>query len=359
MKTLVRLLVACYTLFSALPMMGQQKAPGRDLALSLLNNVAKINTTYENKEENGFGFVVGEIKGELYIITAYHVVSEFPSVDNAEPESIKLSYYGDKSSLAKTLQVDRELDLALLVTPSPANYSWRKKWVDSGPRRDDRVRFIGKEGEWHVPTSVEEGAVEKIERDFLISAKLDVGRGSSGGPLLNDFGIIGVNIAQPGENLARSVKMEAVIDFVTENGNKPERFQLRQVPRKRIERPSYFKEVSLMGAGLGIGVWGIVMELSAQDKYSTYRTIRDPQNYAYEGTNRDDFFEKANSKHVTAQIMMYGGAIVLGAGTYWLFKHIAKDRKNTEITLLPSLNPDTNLGKLDYKNWTIGLRHRF
>jgi len=52
----------------------QAESTGRDVAEQLKPNVVQLTVKFGDKTSHGFGFVVGERSGNLYVVTAKHVV---------------------------------------------------------------------------------------------------------------------------------------------------------------------------------------------------------------------------------------------------------------------------------------------
>jgi S1-C subfamily serine protease len=83
-------LIGFLTLMSPLAILAQpiDQAVGRELAEVLRHNVVSIRTERTDGGQSGFGFIVGEHQGQLYIVTANHVVrSDQPDVVEMPPEN--------------------------------------------------------------------------------------------------------------------------------------------------------------------------------------------------------------------------------------------------------------------------------
>jgi len=64
--------VRLFVVIAAMSLAGQTAAQstGHDVAESLKSNVVRIEAKFAEHTENGFGFIVGERGGSLYIATA-------------------------------------------------------------------------------------------------------------------------------------------------------------------------------------------------------------------------------------------------------------------------------------------------
>lgn len=175
---------------------------GYVLAKELRDNVVTVVAEWENGEtQSGFGFIVGEKTGQLYISTANHVVRGIgPDAKAARVEVEFHDRQGEpfEAKLLGTSSADR--DLAVLRAPLPQGLSWRKDVlsdVDAQPLMS--VWFVGRLGKWYVPSIA--GIVNRIELDDRIVAEnLKVLPGTSGAPLIAEGGVIGMIVSDaPGE----------------------------------------------------------------------------------------------------------------------------------------------------------------
>src|ERR1041384_4658340 len=131
----------------------QAAQTGGDFARSLRANVVRIEA-----REHGFGFIVGEKEGTLYIATPYHVVADPNPSDAAEarPAAVQVTFFGGQGeSVPATLlgTHDAALDLAVLKVPAPRGLQWNKRCLGSAEQRKPgtEVWFIGRSDEWFVP----------------------------------------------------------------------------------------------------------------------------------------------------------------------------------------------------------------
>ncbi len=195
-----------------------------EVANTLKNNVVAITATFENgQKKRGFGFITGESNGELYIVTANHNLT-----DRAKIRSIDVLFHQQLSSQAQnaTVEINNDIDdVALIRTTKPNNWSWRKDCLGI-PVMNQRVVFIGRKGGWFVPVvEVQQGAISEIAANELTVDIVSVQPGTSGAPLINADGIVGLIIEDEGRQ-AIAVEIERVKEIVTENGRAGFTFQL-------------------------------------------------------------------------------------------------------------------------------------
>jgi hypothetical protein len=179
-----------------------QSSSGEDLASALRPNVVQIVAHLSaEKTTQGFGFVIGEDSGQLYIVTANHVVrGDGPDEIDKKPTVIFFQDQGkvnDAELLGTSLPRDQG-DLAVLRIQRPTRFAWnRNAEAANPPKHDTDVWFVGKLGEWYVPKRP--GAVDEIEPTGAIRVDgLPVSVGTSGAPLISQEGILGMVVIDAG-----------------------------------------------------------------------------------------------------------------------------------------------------------------
>jgi hypothetical protein len=144
--------------------------------------------------QSGFGFVVGESGETIYVVTANHLVRD----DQSDPASqIEVSFFEDQGKkyqgeLLSTAAPIEEGDIAVIRLQPPSGFSWRHDARASKiATRGDDVWYVGRSGEWYVPTRP--GVITGVRPSGTILAEeLNVRVGSSGAPLIGPSGIIGM-----------------------------------------------------------------------------------------------------------------------------------------------------------------------
>jgi hypothetical protein len=141
------------------------QSSGYDVAESLKANVVRIQAVSGEHTENGFGFIVGERAGTLYIATADHVV-RLDDVGDA-PAKVQVEFFDRQgemfdASLRGTHDVTH--DLAVLTVTPPAGFQWKKQCLGGAEqrKRSTEVWNIGKTRQWLVPVSPGRVASEEI-----------------------------------------------------------------------------------------------------------------------------------------------------------------------------------------------------
>ncbi len=175
------------------------RAESGDMALALRPNVVRITAHWgDGTTQNGFGFVVGEDHGMVYIVTADHVVrGDAPEQIDKSPTIVFFQDRGKeyKGELLQTRLAPGHGDLAVLRVRPPPNVTWRRNARAAEPaKRGTEVWFVGLLGDWYVPTR--SGSVNEVEPDGTIKVDdLNVRVGTSGAPLVARDGILGMVVS--------------------------------------------------------------------------------------------------------------------------------------------------------------------
>lgn len=192
-----------------LPMVGHaQPADGEALALALRNNVVGIVAERGDGVHNGFGFIVAERQGQVFIVTANHVVRSGGPDGEARRILVRFFQEQGRSYQATLLETsDQTYDLAVLQVPLPAGLTWQRAVL--GPQRAERrtpVWFVGRSGEWYVPTVPGRINTLTLDLKYLLD-NLPVRVGTSGAPLIADTGLIGMVTSDASES-SEAVSMD-------------------------------------------------------------------------------------------------------------------------------------------------------
>jgi TPR repeat protein len=173
-----------------------------DIVLELRPNVVRVTAQWKTGAvSDGFGFIVGERDGFLYVVTADHVVR------GDEPDAIDRSpvvaFFNDQGKEYRSELLETKLrpdvgDLAILRVRPPPGLRWRREVVAvADAKRDTALWFIGLQRDWFA--SSKSGVVTGREPTGTIIAEgLNVKVGSSGGPLISESGIVGMVVVDTG-----------------------------------------------------------------------------------------------------------------------------------------------------------------
>jgi len=196
-RTLRVVASATFVVFISVAFTFSQPQGGERIANDLRRNVVRIEAKLRNGAENGFGFVLGERAGRLYIVTAYHVVADPEEVGAATAAKVSVEFYDRRGKMydAELLGThDTARDLAVLTVATPPGFEWTRKCL-AGPEKQERgtpVWFVGRDQEWKPPV-VPGHVVAGPSTEWLLELEgMTVKRGSSGGPVISDTGIIGM-----------------------------------------------------------------------------------------------------------------------------------------------------------------------
>jgi tetratricopeptide (TPR) repeat protein len=202
MKRFYGAMLMCATVATAAPSPVRAASSGGDLSLNLRQNVVRVVAAWKNGATyDGFGFIVGERAGTLYVITADHVVrGDGPDAIDRNP---KVAFFGDQGAeysaeLLATRLAPAQGDIAILRLPAPAGLAWQRPVIARGrTQRGASVWFVGLLRDWFVPS--QPGSVNRVEPNgFIVVEGLNVKVGTSGAPLISEAGIVGMVVADTG-----------------------------------------------------------------------------------------------------------------------------------------------------------------
>jgi S1-C subfamily serine protease/tetratricopeptide (TPR) repeat protein len=183
------------------------QSDGEKLALSLRHNVVSIAVQRTGGVHNGFGIIIGERDGRLFIATANHIVRGDTPDDGVKRITIRYFQSPNDAYDAKLLgSSNATYDLAVLEAPAPSGLEWYRQSlrVDPALQRGTPVWFIGREGRWYIPT--QPGRLNSVTLDFRIRVdNLNVQVGTSGAPLLAEDGIIGMILIDEAAGVSRAL----------------------------------------------------------------------------------------------------------------------------------------------------------
>jgi formylglycine-generating enzyme required for sulfatase activity len=164
-------------------------------AQSLRTNVVAITATAaDGYQEYGFGFITGERNGKVFIATAAHVVSE----TQEEGGEVKLRFYNDYQQYSsRVIRINTDTDIALLEATPPPGFQWEANCLGVASVNDE-VAFIGRDRDWYVPAGPSLGIVYRLRNNQIEVDINSVKVGTSGAPLINKNGIIGMIIKDDG-----------------------------------------------------------------------------------------------------------------------------------------------------------------
>ncbi len=162
---------------------------------ALKPNVVAIQTTFaDGSSENGFGFITGEKNGQLYLVTAGHVVH---GREAKKPQNIQVRFFSrEKPFPAEEEKWYEGDDLSLLTLRNPDNsVQWKPAFAHYSPQNYQTVRFVGKNQEWISPGT---GEIFSLTKDRIKFTMNGLAPGCSGAPLIGDKGIIGLILEDEG-----------------------------------------------------------------------------------------------------------------------------------------------------------------
>lgn len=189
----------------------------------LKSNVVYIQASPKDKSaspQDAFGFIIGGNQSKVYIVTANHTFDEFGV--SASELDVAVQFYRFTNAYTATIQRvwDKE-DLALLVVNLDIPLKWKTDIADFNPGKGQIVSTIGFNRDW---TSPMKGSIQDIRTsDFniVISKKEgSLNRGNSGGPVINEKGIVGMILRTEGTgDVSEGLSLNRIRDLLSQFSN--------------------------------------------------------------------------------------------------------------------------------------------
>ena len=240
---------------------------GDQMALDLRNNVARIKVFGSDGvrqwEENGFGIIVGSRDDRMFIVTANHVVRGDYRNPDVRTDSVLVSFYDDLGSPATSARLlalrEPEMDLAVLEVPFPAGVQWQVDCRASVFERErgTNVWSIGLAATWRVPPSA--GTISGMTPDERLRVDgLRVQRGSSGGALVGETGLVGMIVSDSPGVESYAIPIDR-IESVARNWNLPWQVSYSQDALNAMKPPSakwvWLSGLTTVGLAASYFVW--------------------------------------------------------------------------------------------------------
>jgi peptidoglycan hydrolase-like protein with peptidoglycan-binding domain len=181
----------------------QNASQGERMAWSFANNVVKLRTVQKDGSSGneGFGFVFGQRNGKVFVATADHVVRD---PDRGEGK-ILITFYREQgreyeATLLQLRIPQNQGDLAVLEVPQPSDFlpNWPKMVPLFSVKPSTRAWRIGKQARW-IPAISPGIYVGPQNGAWMGFENLDTPRGSSGGPIVTEQGVVGMVVADGGD----------------------------------------------------------------------------------------------------------------------------------------------------------------
>ena len=144
-------------------------------------------------------------------------------------------------------------------------------------------------------------------------------------PIIYATGDIGPGIDND-ESREKEISFDPIRNGLEDLGNLEFKFDVVSFPaeyaRQGEVRTAPVRQIPYAAAtvlGAGAGIYALSLFGASADLYDTYESERNPYAPVYDELSRDDHFEGANQKYLNAQILAYGGGVLLVAGaTFWI-----------------------------------------
>ena len=170
-------------------------------------------------ESKGFGFIIGEQGGDLFIATAAHIVlGETYSKSLSRTETIIRFSKSGESIKAEPINMrysHNKDDVLFLRIRKPFGKSWDKKVESSKVFQSREVTVIGREQDPSIVLGA--GAITKINGNKINADVGGVVVGCSGAPLIDCLGIIGI-VTSDEFGTVRATSLKRIKKMMSEGG---------------------------------------------------------------------------------------------------------------------------------------------
>jgi Trypsin-like peptidase domain/VHL beta domain len=204
-----------YSLLTIYPSLAQPAdAPqGERYAYDFRANTVQIRTSFES----GYGFVVAARGEDVTVVTADHVVRD---ADDTPYKQITVEFFTDPGHpVAATLnnyRIPRQYgDLAIIEVKKPGFVLQPTTFALLPLTEGTEAWRIGKHGGW-TPANRAGVYTGKLETIWLGFDSLDTPRGSSGGPVLSNTGLIGMVIKDDEAGPAFVLPINTISEYFSE-----------------------------------------------------------------------------------------------------------------------------------------------
>lgn len=187
-------------------------------AQAIRDNVVSIRSNYGL----GFGFIVGEREGVLFIVTVNHVVRGPNDGGPNDKVNVEIEFFterGNKYSavLKDTWLSSRKEDLAVITITTPPRFKWR--YEGFAPQRDGvegtLVWTVGRDGEWSI--AEQPGRIRLKAPDGVLEVDgfgASAVGGMSGGVIVSKDGVEGLIQSRADGGRLRAMSLQTIRKFM-------------------------------------------------------------------------------------------------------------------------------------------------
>jgi hypothetical protein len=187
-------------------------------AQAIRDNVVSVRSSYGV----GFGFIVGERDGVLYIVTANHVVRGPNDGGPNDKANVDIGFFTERGStysavLQDTWLSSRKEDLAVITITTPPRFKWR--YEGFAPQRDSvegtLVWTVGRDGEWLVAEKPGQIRLKSPNGVLAVEGFNDIAAGGmSGGVIVSKDGVEGLIQSKGGQGELQVMSLPTIRRFM-------------------------------------------------------------------------------------------------------------------------------------------------
>jgi hypothetical protein len=174
-----------------------QPANLRTNAEAALDNVVRVESTWKDASQLGFGYLVSSSAGESIVITPRHVVATKVGNGYQVADTITVTTAGNgRFNVRKAHMPEPVADVAVLEVVTPNALFMTPAVLADKPVVDEEVWLFGFGQKLQFNGA--SGRVRDFTSEIIRSAFVSAWKGSSGGPLFSASGIVGFHLKSDG-----------------------------------------------------------------------------------------------------------------------------------------------------------------
>lgn len=196
------------------------ESPGYQLATELTQNVVQVRAKWGGKSQDGFGFVFGAREGLLYIATANKIVRGSRGEIDPAPSVVFSQSPGTRvrGKLLETSSPATGLAVIEIESARVPGLGWTRDVVAAASSIEGGapVWLVGSDRKWLVPSvpgkvlRVTKVARPDYSGTLIIAGGLNAVGGTSGAPLVSNYGMVGMIISDSNPQELEAIPVESI-----------------------------------------------------------------------------------------------------------------------------------------------------
>jgi hypothetical protein len=162
-----------------------------------VDNVVRVESTWKNASQLGFGYLVSTSAGESIVVTPRHVVATKVGNGYQVADTITVTTAGNgRFNVRKAHMPEPVADVAVLEVVTPSALFMTPAVLAEAPVVEEYVWLFG--FDQRLQFNGTSGQVRDFTSEIIRTAFVSAWKGSSGGPLFSASGIVGFHLKSDG-----------------------------------------------------------------------------------------------------------------------------------------------------------------